>query len=439
MTKKKNHPLILGPCEDNEGYTVFKNTDEKMVEAIKNLKPEVDIFSTHNHSNSKIVQVLNDTQNLCIDEKDEYFIITNDELKNSNRKNFLSKINKEFNVVDAINKTFGTLYTRDGLSKLVFGCRDNGAFGNGYDDLGRIYADVVGFEMSTYRGLTLSLKSRGYGMFCYLDENGNIVNRDYNLDLASYLEPVTPLTKTQIIENIINSIPDVPYKKYGDKWFTDTFAYILETEGKERFSGGKIVFHLEKLDGNPHSGYKPFRGARIKTPKKAVEATKTDLLNVILPLINKVKLGGHVDLSLFGVSEIVLETTGPVKRVVETKLKESKYEVFDLRNGLDDYADADELKVLNKALEEIENSINIPENDEIIQNWIKMYANDFDFLPSYSFDKGQCQPDNSDFLGMIKLPHGCTYVFEVGEGDVVEISWSHSIYETDIINLELVV
>ena len=61
-----------------------------------------------------------------------------------------------------------------------------------------------------------------------------------------------------------------------------------------------------------------------------------------------------------------------------------------------------------------------------------------DDIPSFSFNKGEAQPDHSDFLGLIKLPHGCRFAFEVEEGDACEITWAHSIYNTDIVFFKFV-
>jgi hypothetical protein len=89
------------------------------------------------------------------------------------------------------------------------------------------------------------------------------------------------------------------------------------------------------------------------------------------------------------------------------------------------------------ALVNIENSIDIPKNEDIVKDWLENMLNDFD-LPSFSFSKGEKQPSHSKFKGLVKLPYGCNFTFKVEEGDAVEISWSDSIYQTDVVELEMV-
>jgi hypothetical protein len=59
-------------------------------------------------------------------------------------------------------------------------------------------------------------------------------------------------------------------------------------------------------------------------------------------------------------------------------------------------------------------------------------------LPSFSFNKGEIQETHDDFKGLAKLPHGCNFTFGICEGSAEEISWAHSIYCTDIVDVELV-
>ncbi len=36
------------------------------------------------------------------------------------------------------------------------------------------------------------------------------------------------------------------------------------------------------------------------------------------------------------------------------------------------------------------------------------------------------------------MPHGCNFTFEIEEGDTHEITWAHSIYSTNVINIEFI-
>ena len=55
--------------------------------------------------------------------------------------------------------------------------------------LGRISSYDQGISISTWRGIKISEKGGGWGgtMFAHLNEDGNIVNRDYNIDLKKFI------------------------------------------------------------------------------------------------------------------------------------------------------------------------------------------------------------------------------------------------------------
>lgn len=60
------------------------------------------------------------------------------------------------------------------------------------------------------------------------------------------------------------------------------------------------------------------------------------------------------------------------------------------------------------------------------------------YLPSFSFDKGDKQPNHDKFKGLVKYPFGINCTYEVAEGDACEITWAHSIYYTDVVDFEIV-
>ena len=364
---------------------------------------------------------------MCLDGKGKYFIASNAQIDDCLKENLLVEINKKFNVADALNESIGTLYSKDGLSHINFCLRiysDMPADRIYYDDFGRIFTKVSGFILSNYKGICLSenCERLGSAMFCYLNEDGNIINRDYNFDITKHLD-YKQVTKKEMIENIIKEIPDVPYKNYGKKWFSETHAFFLTY-------GDNIIFRL--LNAPVKYGRKnepSFNGTKI--PKKGTkDVSREHILQEILPLINVSQYGGKVDLSQY-FTPTEEEGIVSVLRVQETKIKEIDYEIFDLTEDEGVLAESG----LIGALKNIENSIEIPANEDIV----KEYIEDMNLeLPSFSFSKGSRQPTHKNYKGLIKLPHGCNFEFEIEEGDAVEISWSNSIYETNMINLELI-
>lgn len=425
--------LVLGKSKKGDGYTVFKNLDEAMVNEIKNFQMPVTVFNAHNHHNSKIVQVLNDKQNLCIDDSNEYFIATNDAIQDYLKTNKLNAINQKFSVVEALKKSIGSLYNYSGFCEFKF-TKNNKV---SYDDLGSIGYSEIGIELSTYGGITVSEKSGKWSsiMFCYLNEDGNIENRDYNIDIAKHLNN-KPKTKDDLILEIINNIPNVPYKNYGNKWFSKEFAFILNKGEFTDRSEEKISLSLTKLNKASGDNYGDSRSGRAKMPIAAVDVTREHLLQQILPIVNEIKFGGKVDLSKYislePIAETKVEAVVPKKRIQKTKINEKKYDVYDFTEDEEEFDEE-----IIQALKDIEQSINIPDNVTIVMEFLEDYLHEGD-LPSFSFDKGEAQEDHSKYKGYVKMPYGCNFTFRVCEGDACEITWSHSIYETDIIDLEFV-
>jgi hypothetical protein len=424
--------LVLGKCPVNEGYTVYKNTDEEMVKQIKEMKVSKENFSTWNHKNCKIVQVLNDKQNLCQDEDGEFFTIDNDEIEDGLKDNLIEAINKKFDVVEVLNKVISPIYDRDGYMRIAFRGNPEAR----YDDLLRVGSTEVGYNISTYRGIELTKKKGEWGslMFCHLNKDGNIVNRDYNLNITEHLNN-KPKIKQDLADEIIKNIEDVPYLNYGDKWFNEKFAYVLAANIIDDDEDRDImIFKLSKLDAKSNGNYGD-RYEKAKMPKKGLIAVKKDhILSKILPIINTLDLPGeNINLSKYFEFKEEQKIV-PTKRIQETKINEKKYDVFDLTEDEDVLKEVE----LMEALRNIENSIEIPKNEEIAKEWIEIYLDECGCLPSFSFNKGEKQPDHSKYKGLVKMPHGCNFTFQVEEGDACEITWAHSIYETDIIGLELV-
>lgn len=301
MSKKD---LILGRCKEKKGYTIFKNTNEDIVNKIKNrvisedeLLLKASTFDTHNRTGCKIVQKLSASQNLCIDDQDKNFILTDEEIKRYYRDNFLQEINNEFDLPTIIEDSLGDLYSKDGMYKLSFIVRKE----NRYDNLFRMAYRHVGINFEDWEGISLREKTGEWGsmMFCYLNEDGNIVNRDYNVDLAHYLDN-KPITKADIIKKIIKKIPDVPYKNYKNKWFAEKIGFELSigNEDEKESSDGIFLFSLKNLVARGDGTYKPNYGPSYKIPKSAIDTDRNSILKIILPLVNKLNYGGDpVDIS----------------------------------------------------------------------------------------------------------------------------------------------
>lgn len=416
---KTTHPSII---KKHDGYTTYKNGDAEMVKKIKEFKPTSENFTWCQHSKSNIVNEINAKDLLCIDDDGNHFVIEKEDLDASIAGGLLQSINEKFSVADAIKSTFGTLYSSDGYRTLVVKDKSSAA----YDNIDKCMSSEVGVKISTYRGFELSEDSEGeWGslMFCHLDINGNITNRDYNVDLTQWLDN-KPKTRLDIVKELIKVIPDVEYKYYGNKWYygDNVIEYDPNATANNR-SDGRMVLQLS-IEPN-----------RKKMPKTAITVDREHLLLKVLPLINTLTFGTEVDLSKYiDVAKLDAKEIS-VKRIQKTKINEAFFsEVYDLTEEIEEIGNSIELLT---ALQKIENSIDVGVNVNIVEEIVTEYLKEGD-LPSFSFDKGEVQEDHSDYVALVKLPYGCNFEFNVAEGEACEISWSGSIYYTDIVNFELI-
>ena len=429
-TKTKD-PRVIGPSKTEGGYTVYKNPNEEMVAEIKAYKPNTGTFDMWYHKDSKIEKDLGGGQLLCIDKDGEYFVCKSEDIEDSGSDKYITEINTKYNVADTFNSVFPELYTNDGYRRVKF-ISFKEQYSRPSDSMGRVMSTEVGVEVKTYDGIsvmTINDNEWGGNMHAHINKDGNIENRDYNIDINALLEN-KPKNKVDLIEEILANIPDIYYERYGNNWFSTGFAFRLRTNVDDKH---KYCFILEKLPSKGSDNYGDRWKGSIKKPKSAKSSNRGEILSIILPLINELEWGGKVDISKYcSVFEEPEAEAKPKERVQKTKLNESDYTVYEFS--------ADEIKKycedLLPILLDISQNINVAENVSEVQDYVVDYV--LDDLPSFSFNKGQCQEDHSDFKGLIKLPYGCNFTFEVEEGDACEITWAHSIYETDIISFELV-
>jgi len=467
-----SHPLILGSCnkdsEEGEGYTIFKNTNDKIVEEIKKMNSSSDNWIEDNQMTGakgqcKIEKKLNNTQFLCIDEHGHYFIKDSKSFKTTNRRGLLQKINDKFNVAEVLNETIAPLYTRDGYGTITFEKYDTfykRLWGSDYDDekmkshMGnydshwRISAVTNGAYLDTYEGIILiEGEIKMSGMFCHLTEDGNIVNRDYNFDIKNFLTNKQK-TREDLINEIIEHIPDVSYENYGNKWFSNQYAFILKrVESGETYDKhgirGSVILNISKLEHKGGGKYGDNRSGKANKPKSTTIVPRDHLLAHIIPIINSMEFGTEANISKFvdmKVLDVERSIETPIKRVQKTKIKEKNYsEIFDwsTRDLLMEDIKKLDFERIEKSIIEFSNGIEIGENEDIILDFVEKALDTME-LPSFSFDKGEVQEQHDDYIGLVKLPYGINLSFEVAEGDVCEISWAHSIYYTDVVNLKII-
>lgn len=316
-TQIKQKPItVIGHGEkgtDIEGYTIFKNHDEELVAKIKAVTIPEDTFEYDGfnypecHGTCKIEQEL-DGQLMCIGPNGKRFFLDPEEYKIMREEELLKKINELYPVYKYFNENFGNIIG-DTKITLFDKSKQKGDYFNRYDDQIAIISQL---EIEDYDEDLFSIsyqeKAGGRIMFCFFDENGNYVNRDYNIDIVE-MSKEKPKTHKDII-NIVSKKLKNTYQFCNNTWYTENYALKIRVVGQdededdyndyndndknndndESFVDEKIGFTMVRYKFNPSS--KKYGKARdkIKIPKNPVTHTKEQVMEYVLPIINKMNL-----------------------------------------------------------------------------------------------------------------------------------------------------
>ena len=280
--------IIIGKREGGE-YTVFRNTNQELVEKIKAVTIPEDTFENWDGVACTIESKTSDGQFLCKDPNGKSFLISKGEYNRCKKDEKLNKINRLYPVSKYFNDQFGYYF---GEEIIIVG----GHASPNYDALGKINVSKSDFipyfseDGSISVGVCFKPQMVGFH-FCYFDEDGNYVNRDYNLDLKYHLKQRPAITKNEIIERVSAAIPDIGYM-YSEKkgmWFTDSFAYTLSTDCDKK--SGYFRFNLDRVPLKQNGKFGKQYTKQFAMPKRGlVKSSKNEIMERIIPVINKLKL-----------------------------------------------------------------------------------------------------------------------------------------------------
>jgi hypothetical protein len=280
--------IVLGKREGGE-YTAFRNTNQELVEKIKAVTIPEDTFENWDGVACTIESKTPDGQLLCKDSKGKSLLVSESEYKTFRKHEKLNKINRLYPVSKYFNEQFGYYF---GEKVIIVG----GHASPNYDALGKINVSESKFKPyfsedgSISVGVCLSPQMVGFH-FCYFDEDGNYVNRDYNLDLKRHLKERPAITKNELIEKVSAAIPGMKYM-YSEKkgiWFTDSFAYTLDIniDEKEKY----FNFNLQRVPVKENGKFGKQYTKQFAMPKTGlVDSSKNDIMERIIPVINKLRL-----------------------------------------------------------------------------------------------------------------------------------------------------
>lgn len=282
--------IVIGKGKGDEaGYTIYRNKNKELVEKIKAVTIPEDTFENWDGEVCKIESTTSDGQYLCKTLKGKTLLVDKKSYTKYRENEKLNKINNLYPVSKYFNENFGYYF---GNKLVIVGGGSKGS----YDDLGKVNVAVSDFGMdvfedgSIYTGVCF--KPQWVEVhFCHFNEEGNYVNRDYNLDLKRYLKSPAAITKYELIEKISAAIPDSLYMYCEKKsiWFSDSFAYVFKTnfDEKDEF----FSFRLDKVPVKENGKFGKQFVKQFSMPKKGLrESSKGEIIERLLPVINKLRL-----------------------------------------------------------------------------------------------------------------------------------------------------
>jgi hypothetical protein len=282
--------IVIGKGKGDESeYTIFRNNNKELVEKIKAVTIPEDVFEDWDGEKYKIESTTSDGQYLCKTLKGKTILVDKKSHNECRKNEKLNKINNLYPVSKYFNENFGYYF---GDKIIIVGGNSKG----GYNDLGKVNVATLDFynnfseDGSIY--VSSCFKSRMVGFhFCHFNEEGNYVNRDYNLDLKRLLKYPAPITQQELIEKVSAAIPDLPYMYCEKKniWFTDSFAYTLKItfDEKDEYFG----FSIEKIPVKENGKFGKQYVNQFSMPKRGLlESSKNEIVERILPVINKLRL-----------------------------------------------------------------------------------------------------------------------------------------------------
>lgn len=143
------------------------------------------------------------------------------------------------------------------------------------------YTTFYDYSLSTYEGIKLECGESGRSLSLYFNEDGNYVNRDYNLDMVNFeCKDISPEIIMKKFEAMILKAKNL--KRSKNIFYNDEFCYVPYSYDER----GDHVLGVEIVPARDEKSYQMHSGRTIyKKPKTLVECTSSDLLNEVKGLM----------------------------------------------------------------------------------------------------------------------------------------------------------
>jgi len=270
--------------ENNDGYSVYENPDKELVERIKAypIPNEFNYYMFHT-GKARLVEFNAKGKAIITNDDGDLATIDADDYHEYLREEHLRQINIEYRVCDTFNRYFSPYSLRNsvisvrsdfGRSLICHSEEEHANFDrvfeniNFYDGVNGIF-DTEEFQFyKDYHGnFQLILTKRGSSGHMYFTKDGEIKNRDYNLDLNWYGELTTKEAEVEKFLANFLQYSEFTFEYANNTWYTPEFcfkAFVTNDYSRGGISVGKYFFNGKVYKSESDSSYK------IKKPKREI-------------------------------------------------------------------------------------------------------------------------------------------------------------------------
>jgi len=267
-------------------YTIFKNHNKDLVAKIKELAKTPFDGSVEGDwgVNGKIESEMGD-QYICMGEDGKRFFIDKSDLESMKKTWILNLINKTYPVGKYFNENFGYIFGSSIIKVESPEISDDDEFS--FDGLGSSSYKEIELDIYPHNG-QISFQTDGdwgSNLFMHFNEEGNYVNRDYNLNLVEMCKEKTP-TLENALKEIKKLVPAGGYMRKDNIWYGETCAIIISTNTDEH---NVFSFSIENHPIRKNNTYGRTGVKAIKKPKDTIESAGfSELLEIIKPALDKI-------------------------------------------------------------------------------------------------------------------------------------------------------
>jgi hypothetical protein len=452
--------------DEKNKVRIYKNPNKDIKQKVKDFNLDK-TFHINTYGNSTILEDIGEGETMCRNDRGR-FIVKNEFLEKEIEREKRLSLLKKYPITPILNKLFSNgIPYNDGFSMVNINESMNEKTGDiktycsltGYEMISEISSERhrigdASFEINKLKDKIISFFDAKYS------DDGNISIDVSDLDIdANILRGMN--SKDDMAKEFMKYVPkDIKkLKYYGNKWFdlSSGKGFILYELDKRK----EDIFNLisfDCFDVNNSGEYNINYTGKKKIPKTAKEVSVNHMIYTVLNKINEsVDMGDNINIYDYVNGDLEIEKDVAKKRKQKTKLNFQEYNTIisfnnietnsSIQKQIEEVSKNNNLIVLEninipknilKATKDIFNSINLADNEEKVVEYITQTIEYADFIPSYSFEKGEKQLDNSNYKALVIMPNDCMFTFGVEEGEAIEITNSHSIYATNIVDLKLV-